>query len=111
MELLGLGKKKGNGCCGSATPGDIVAADACKDDMGIKILGSGCTKCVALEGAVKEALTEMGIDATVEHVTDFAVIASYGVMTTPALVAGGRILSYGKVLTKDEAAKLLKETI
>ena len=40
--------------------------------------------------------------------TDFAKIAAYGVMTTPALVVGDKVVSYGKVLKKDEVIKLLK---
>ena len=43
-----------------------------------------------------------------DHVTDFAKIAAYGVMTTPALVVGDKVVSYGKVLKKDEVVKLLK---
>ena len=35
--------------------------------------------------------------------TDFTQIAAYGVMTTPALVVDGKVVSYGKVLKKDEA--------
>ena len=49
------------------------------------------------------------MDATVDHVTNFAQIASYGVMTTPALVIDGKVVSYGKVLSKDEAKALLQK--
>ena len=55
-----------------------------------------------------EALKELGMDTEIEHVTDFAKIAAYGVMTTPALVVGDKVVSYGKVLKKDEVVKLLK---
>ena len=55
-----------------------------------------------------EALTELGMDTKVEHVTDFVKIAAYGVMTTPALVVDNKVLAYGKVLKKDEIIKLLK---
>lgn len=48
------------------------------------------------------------MDDAIDHVTDFARIAAYGVMTTPALVVDGKVVSYGKVLTKDEAARLLR---
>ena len=43
----------------------------------------------------------------VEHVTDFAKIAAYGVMSTPALVVDGKVVSYGKALTKDEARAVI----
>ena len=39
--------------------------------------------------------------------TDFVQIASYGVMTTPALVVDGKVVSYGKVLKTDEVVKIL----
>ena len=54
--------------------------------MKIKVLGSGCSKCEALLAATKEAVQHLGIDAEIEYVTDFAQIARYGVMSTPALV-------------------------
>lgn len=74
----------------------------------IKILGSGCSKCNQLEKATKEALRELAMDTTVEHVTDFAQIAAYGVMSTPALVVDEKVVSYGKVLKTDEIKKILK---
>ena len=46
-----------------------------------------------LEHAVREALAELGMAAEIDHVTDFAQIAAYGVMTTPALVVDGRVVS------------------
>ena len=48
------------------------------------------------------------MDSTIDHVTDFAQIAAYGVMTTPALVVDGKVVSYGKVLKKDEAKALIR---
>lgn len=41
--------------------------------------------------------------------TDFAQIAAYGVMTPPALVVDGKVVSYGKVLKKDEAKELIRK--
>lgn len=72
-------------------------------------MGSGCAKCHALEDAAREALEELGMDPTIDHVTDFAQIAAYGVMTTPALVVDGKVVSYGKVLKKDEAKALIQK--
>ena len=72
-------------------------------------LGGGCAKCNALEAATEEALRELGMDATIDHVRDFEKIAAYGVMTTPALVVDGQVVSYGKVLKKDEVISILKK--
>ena len=68
--------------------------------MDVKVLGAGCANCHRLEERVVTALAEIGDDSTVEMVTDFARIAGYGVMTTPALrrrrIAGqNRILAIG----------------
>ena len=80
-----------------------------KTGMGVKVLGGGCAKCNQLEAATVEALTELGMDTTIEHIKDWGEIASYGVMTTPALVIDGKVVSFGKVLKKDEVVKILKE--
>ena len=84
------------------------AADE-KKESGIKILGGGCAKCNALEAATVDALRELGMDTTIDHVRDFEKIAAYGVMTTPALVVDGQVVSYGKVLKKDEVIVILKK--
>lgn len=73
----------------------------------VKVLGSGCSKCDALEEATRLALAELGMDTDIDHVRDFSDIAAYGVMSTPALVVDGKVLSYGKTLKKDEIIKLL----
>ena len=114
MALFGLGKKKDetkSSCCcgGTCTPETMEKAEEKKNSMGVKILGGGCAKCNQLETATVEALTELGMDTTIDHIRDWGEIASYGVMTTPALVIDGKIVSFGKVLKKEEVIKILKE--
>lgn len=75
--------------------------------MDIKILGSGCARCAALEAATRDAADSLGIDATIEEVTDPAEIASWGVMTTPALVVDEEVVLVGRVPTADEVKPLL----
>ena len=97
-------------CCGgSCTPEAMAQAEADKGSSGVKVLGSGCAKCSALEEVVCEALAELNMETAIEHVTDFTQIAAYGVMTTPALVVDGKVVSYGKVLKKDEAKALIQK--
>lgn len=109
MGLFNKKKEKAKSCCcgGNCTPETMERAEASKSGAGVKVLGSGCAKCKALENAVREALAELGMDTTIDHVTDFAQIAAYGVMTTPALVVDGKVVSYGKVLRKEEAKAVL----
>ncbi|AEE92405.1 conserved protein of unknown function [Tepidanaerobacter acetatoxydans Re1] len=75
--------------------------------MVIKVLGSGCANCKKLEANVKEAVKELGIEATIEKVQDFKDIASYGVMRTPALVVDEQVKIAGKVPTVEEIKKYL----
>lgn len=110
MGLFGKKRETKSCCCGGTCNGEtMAAAEASKTAMGVKVLGSGCAKCNALESAVHDALEELGMDTTIDHVTDFTQIAAYGVMTTPALVVDGKVVSYGKVLKKEEAKALLQK--
>lgn len=70
--------------------------------MDIKVLGPGCPKCQQTEKVVKEAVSETGVSATVEKVTDILKIGEYGVFGTPAVVVDGEVKSVGKIPTKDE---------
>lgn len=79
--------------------------------MTIKILGSGCKNCTTLTENVQKTISEMAIDVTIEKVTDFAVIAGYGVMQTPAIVIDEKVVSYGKVLKPAEVKKLLEKVM
>ena len=76
--------------------------------MEIKVLGSGCPKCKLLEKNVIDTLKTLGKEAKVEKVTDYAEIAKYNVMSTPALVVDGKVVLTGRVPNPVELAKLLK---
>lgn len=76
--------------------------------MKIEILGTGCPKCNTLTDNVKQAVAKLGIEAEIVKVTDIKQIASYGVMSTPALVIDGAVKSVGKLLSAEEIAKLLQ---
>ena len=86
MKLFGKKKEESKSCCcgGNCTPETMAQAEA-----------------------TREALGELGMDTAIDHVTDFTQIAAYGVMTTPALVVDGKVVSYGKVLNKEEAKILI----
>ena len=75
--------------------------------MHIKILGSGCANCVNLEKATRQAVEELGLEATFEKVTDYADIAGYGIMRTPGLVVDERVLLSGRVPTARQVRELL----
>ena len=75
--------------------------------MIIKVLGSGCANCKKLEENTRKAVEELGIEATIEKVTDFKKIMAYGVMKTPALVVDEKVKIMGRVPSADEIKKYL----
>jgi small redox-active disulfide protein 2 len=113
MALFGKKEPKDSKpcCCGGNCNAQSMEAAQAKKAEGasVKVLGSGCTKCNALEAATKAALAQLGMDTAIDHVTDFAQIAAYGVMSTPALVVDGKVVVYGKVLKQEEVVALLQK--
>ncbi|MDI6901850.1 MAG: thioredoxin family protein [Anaerosomatales bacterium] len=75
--------------------------------MVIKVLGSGCCNCDKLADVAKRAADELGLDATIEKVTDIADIMAYGVMSTPALVIGEEVRIAGRVPSLAEVKTVL----
>jgi small redox-active disulfide protein 2 len=75
--------------------------------MKVQILGMGCQKCKLLEQHAREAVGELGLEAEVEKVADMGRIAAMGVMSTPALALDGKVVSVGRVLTKEQVMAFL----
>ena len=76
--------------------------------MKVEILGTGCPKCKQLTANVEEVVKELNLKAEVIKVTQIDKIIEYGVMMTPALVIDGKVVSAGKVLTKDQVKDLMQ---
>jgi len=76
--------------------------------MNIKILGTGCKKCLALENKVREMLQQNSISAEVEKVTDINEIMKYPVMMTPGLVIDEKVKSFGVIPKDDQLLNWLK---
>lgn len=104
MKIFGKREKK-NGCCGG---GDTLSQGSIHSKEGLFILGTGCSKCRELEKNVLTAISQMNTALPIGHITDLAEIASYGIMSTPALVLNGKVISYGRVLSAEEVKKLLQ---
>ena len=73
----------------------------------IEILGPGCANCRNLEANTRQAVDELGLDATIDKVTDDVTIAGYGVMSTPGLVVDGTVRSTGRVPSAADIRELL----
>lgn len=76
--------------------------------MEIKVLGTGCAKCKKLEATTRQAVKELGLDATIEKVEDIQKIMSYGIMSTPGLVVDGKVVLSGKLPSVNDVKSLLK---
>ena len=77
--------------------------------MDIKVLGTGCPKCRALEKAVINSLSELKIQADVNKVEDIMQIMQYGVMRTPALVINGKVVLSGRIPDDKELKSILTQ--
>ena len=73
----------------------------------IQVLGIGCPTCERLRENAEAAVAELGIEATVEMISDVGRIVSFDVLMTPALVIDGDVKAVGKVPTTDDIKKLL----
>jgi len=75
----------------------------------ITILGPGCYSCNKLEQDVMAVLSETGIGAGLNHISDPNLIAQYGILPTPALIIHGKVKSSGRVPSKPMIKKWLEE--
>ena len=108
MALFNLKKKsEPKACCCDCGEGCCTGEDA-PVQSAVKVLGGGCKNCHKLMDNTQEALQSLGMDAQVDLVSDNAAIAAYGVMSTPALVVDGQVVSTGRVLSPEQAADAIK---
>ncbi len=77
--------------------------------LAIKVLGSGCANCKKLEAVTKKVIDDLGLDAHIDHVTEYADIMKYPILSTPGLVVNEKVVSSGRIPTESEIAGWLKE--
>jgi small redox-active disulfide protein 2 len=73
----------------------------------VKVLGPGCKRCEATEQMVRSEAQKLGIEVTVEKVTDYAEIAKFGIVSTPGLVIDGKVVHAGGLPKAEDVAKWL----
>ncbi len=70
--------------------------------MTVKVLGGNCSNCKTLEKMTENALKELGVNVSIEKITDIQTILAYGVMTTPALIINEKIIISGRIPSAQE---------
>lgn len=75
--------------------------------MEIKVLGPGCAKCKATADLINRVAAETGKSVQIEKIEDMCQIVGFGVMTTPAVVIGGKVVHKGSVPTHDQVLSWL----
>lgn len=76
--------------------------------MTIKVLGSGCANCKRLEAVARKVVDDLGVQAEIVKVTDYAEIMKYPILSTPGLVVNEKLVSAGRIPGETEIAAWLK---
>ena len=76
--------------------------------LNVKVLGSGCANCKKLETVVRKVVTDQGLSAQIEKVTDYAEILKWNILATPGLVVNEKVVSTGRIPTESELKNWLK---
>ncbi|TCP38850.1 thioredoxin family protein [Rhodovulum marinum] len=61
----------------------------------VKVYGPGCKRCEATAAMVKDAASRLGVEVSVEKITDAKSIAMAGVMSTPGVAVDGKLVHAG----------------
>jgi small redox-active disulfide protein 2 len=77
----------------------------------IKVLGPGCENCKKVEAAARQAVGDLGLDATVVKVTDYAEIHKYPILSTPGLVINEKLVCAGRIPAPAEVTTWLANAL
>ena len=75
----------------------------------VTILGPGCYSCNKLEQDVMAVLSETGVEASFNHITNPSMMAQYGILPSPVLIINGKVKSKGTLPSKSIIKKWLEE--
>jgi small redox-active disulfide protein 2 len=75
----------------------------------VKVLGSGCSRCVQLEKIVRKLVETQSTEFQIEKVTEIQEIMKYNILSTPGLVINGKLVSAGKIPSETEITLWLEQ--
>ena len=79
--------------------------------MKIQVLGSGCKKCKELYERTQKAVLSLGLDVSVEYITDVQKIVKMGVISTPVLAINEKPVITGMLPEVEKIEELLKANL
>lgn len=73
----------------------------------VKVLGPGCARCQATADLVRDQAAKLGVEISLEKITDYAAIAGFGIASTPGIVIDGKVVHAGGLPKADDVARWL----
>ena len=95
-----------NSCCDSQS--EEKTTRCCDNALEIKVLGTGCANCTNTAKIIEKTANDLGVRVKVVKVEDVAEIASYGVMSTPAVVIHDQVVHNGGIPSASEIKNWLR---
>ena len=77
--------------------------------MDITVLGKGCSRCESTVRRIEREAKELGVPVSITKITDEIEIIRNGVMTTPAVKIGEKIVHAGGIPSIEDVQSWLKQ--
>ncbi len=79
--------------------------------MKIQVMGTGCPTCKKLLERTQEAIKGLGLEATIDYVTDVEKIIAMGFMRSPILTVNGKAVLVGELPSVDKIKELVRQVV
>ena len=79
--------------------------------LNIKVLGPGCENCGKVEAVARHAITQLGLEAHIEKITNPIEIKRYPILATPGLVINEKLVCAGRIPNEAEVTTWLTSAL